>query len=80
MGTTVGELIAGAGNSTTRYEPAEGTPSGLGRSIVQLLEGDVEKWHRGVRDRVYSVGTGGRALTVADWSLVQPLDGPAKLF
>ena len=29
---------------------------------------------------MYSVGGGGHALTVAGWSLVQPLDGPAKLF
>ena len=80
LGATVGELIAGTDYPTTRRQPAEGTPSGLGRSIVQLLEGDVEKWHRGVRDRVYSVGSGGCAVTVANWSLVQPLNGPAKLF
>ena len=80
LGATVGELIAGTGDSTTQRERAEGTPAEVGQSIGRLLEGDAGLWRTGVRDRVYSVGGGGHALTVAGWSLVQPLDGPAKLF
>ena len=80
LGATVGELIAGTGDSTTQRERAEGTPAEVGQSIGRLLEGDAGLWRSGVRDRVYSVGGGGHALTVAGWSLVQPLDGPAKLF
>ena len=80
LGATVGELIAGTDNSTTQREQVEGTPAEVGRSIGRLLEGDAGLWRSGVRDRVYSVGGGGHALTVAGWSLVQPLDGPAKLF
>ncbi|MGI9453637.1 MAG: hypothetical protein ACR2NE_03640 [Pirellulales bacterium] len=80
LGATVGELIAGTGDSTTQRERAEGTSAEVGQSIGRLLEGDAGLWRSGVRDRVYSVGGGGHALTVAGWSLVQPLDGPAKLF
>ncbi len=80
LGATVGELIAGSGDSTTQRERVEGTPQEVGQSIGRLLEGDAGLWRSGVRDRVYSVGGGGHALTVAGWSLVQPLDGPAKLF
>ena len=80
FGATVGELIAGTGDQTTRDDSVEENPPELGRSIGRLLEGDVGLWRSGVRDQVYSVGGGGHALTVAGWSLVQPLDGPAKLF
>ena len=58
----------------------EGTPPDVGQSIGRLLEGDAGLWRSGVRDRVFSVGGGGHALTVAGWSLVQPRDAPAKLF
>ena len=66
---------------TQHHDSVEETPPDVGRSIVRLLEGDAGLWRSGLRDRVYSVGTGGgHALTVAGWSLVQPLDGTAKLF
>ncbi|MGI9459160.1 MAG: hypothetical protein ACR2NF_04110, partial [Pirellulales bacterium] len=80
FGATVGELIAGTGDQTTRDDSVEENPPELGRSIGRLLEGDVGLWRSGVRDQVYSAGGGGHALTVAGWSLVRPLDGPAKLF
>ena len=80
FGATVGELIAGTGDQTMRDDSEEENPPELGRSIGRHLEGDVGLWRSGVRDQVYSVGGGGHALTVAGWSLVQPLDGPAKLF
>ena len=85
LGATVGELIAGSGvagsgDLTTHHEQVEGTPPDVGQSIGRLLEGDAGLWRSGVRDRVFSVGGGGHALTVAGWSLVQPRDAPAKLF
>ena len=80
FGVTVGELIIGTGDQTTQHDSVEETPPDVGRSIVRLLEGDAGLWRSGLRDRVYSVGGGGHALTVACWSLVRLLDGTAKLF
>jgi hypothetical protein len=80
FGVTVGELIAGTGDQASQIDSVEKTPPDVGRSIGRLLEGDAGLWRSGLRDRVYSVGGGGHALTVAGWSLVQPLDRPAKLF
>gem|GEM_PF-382656 len=80
FGVTVGELIAGTSEQTTQHDSVEETSPEVGRSIGRLLEGDAGLWRSGLRDRVYSVGGGGHALTVAGWSLVQPRDGMAKLF
>ena len=80
LGVTVGELIVGVEGENRLSEPLEKIPRGLGRSIQRLFGDDAGLWRRGFRDRVCSVGGGGRALTVAGWSLVEPRDEQPELF
>ena len=80
LGVTVGELIVGVEGENRLSERLEKIPQGVGRSIQRLFGDDAGLWRRGFRDRVCSVGGGGRALTVAGWSLVVPRDEQPQLF
>jgi hypothetical protein len=80
LGVTVGELIVGVEGENRLSERLEKIPQGVGRSIQRLFGDDAGLWRRGFRDRVCSVGGGGRALTVAGWSLVEPRDEQPQLF
>ena len=80
LGATVGELIIGQEWVGRFSDRLENIPQGVGRSIQRLFGDDAGLWRRGFRDRVCSVSGGGRALTVAGWSLVEPRDQLPKLF
>ncbi len=80
LGATVGELIVGEECANTFSDRLEKIPQGVGRSIQRLFGDDARLWRRGFRDRVCCVSGGGRALTVAGWSLVEPRDKQPKLF
>ena len=75
LGATLGELISG--------ESVARPPAGsrvAGHSLVSLLAGDAAAWRAWGRDRVVSQSGGGRAITVAEWTLVQPTGAPPRLF
>jgi hypothetical protein len=75
LGATAAELIGGAANADGR-----GDERTAGQSLAALFGGEAAAWRTAGRDRIYSHSAGGQAIAVCDWTLVQPVDQPPRLF
>jgi len=75
LGATVADLIGGVARPRS---PA--VDPGAGRSLEKILAGNPSAWRAGGRDRIFCRSAGGRAIAVADWSLVESVGGPPRLF
>ncbi|MGA1618215.1 MAG: hypothetical protein ACO37F_06835 [Pirellulales bacterium] len=72
---TATELIGGVAHAD-----GGGDKKTAGRSLAALFGGEAAAWRTAGRDRIYSHSAGGQAINVGDWTLVQPVDQPPRLF